>query len=309
VTLKYSTYRAIEIINRLPGAITGTEILHSSDKPDYSPPCGVHVGSPEHILFITFTVAIDTEIDSLTLWNSVRKAYEGEKTRYLFSPASLYEIEADQIQYDLKKLGLCKKGKKVAEIWKNMGIFLFQKWGGDPRNFLSSCNWDGNEILNRMIPSRYNEVYDFHHFFGEKKGQLWLTLLRKQGEIHQITNLYKTPLITDIHTVRASIALGLIYGSYSGQISIISQKVRELWENAIHITIGDNLGITPYELAESLRNLSKNGCSQKDGKRISCPQFENCPFNKFCVQGIFSLENKGVLIDTIKEGLNESTKK
>lgn len=303
MTLKYSTNRAHEIIHVLPEAITRTELLTSGEKTEYSPPKGMTPGSLEHVIFITLTLSIDNEIDSELLWNSSRKVYEGEHTRYLFSPVSLYEEDVDQILYDLKKSGLCKNRNKNAEIWKNMGIFLFQKWGGDPRNFLSSCRWDGQKILNCMIPARYNEVYDFYHFFGEKKGQLWLSLLRGEAGLHQITNLNKIPLITDIHVVRASIALGLIYGSYSGQISIISQKVRELWENAIQETGDGEKVMTCFELTESLRNLSKNGCSQRDGKRNECPQFENCPFKRLCVQGIFSLENKGVLIDTKKSGL------
>ena len=306
MTLKYSINRAHEIIHLLPEAISSTELLTSRESTDYSPPKGVISGSLEHVIFITLTLSIDNEIDSEALWNSARNVYEGEHTRYLFSPVSLYEEDGDQILYDLKKSGLCKNRNKNAEIWKNMGIFLFQKWGGDPRNFLSSCKWDGQEILNRIIPARYNEVYDFYHFFGERKGQLWLSLLIGEAGLHQITNLNKIPLITDIHVIRASIALGLIYGSYSGQIPIISQKVRELWEHAIQETEDGVRGITCFELTESLRNLSKNGCSQRDGKRSVCPQFENCPFQRLCVQGIFSLENKGVLINTKKDSLPES---
>ena len=201
----------------------------------------------------------------------------------------------------MKKSGLCGNKNKNAEIWKNAGKFLIQKWGGDPRNFLSSCEWDGQKILNQIIPARYHEMHDFYHFIGERKGQLWLSLLNRDTGIHQIINLNKIPLITDIHIIRTSIALGLIYGSYSGQISFISQKIRELWENALHETNERGRGMTAMELTESLRNLSKNGCSKRDGKRSSCPQFDSCPFNMFCVTGIFSLENKGAFIDTTKE--------
>jgi len=301
MTLIYSKKRASEIVHNLPEAISGSELLIPGDRPDYSAPDGVNPGSLEHVLFLTLTLSIDNGSDSKSLWKFSRAAYEAENTRYLFSPSLVYEEEVDQIIYDLKKMGLGGNKNKNAEIWKNAGSYLFQKWGGDPRNFLSSCEWDGPEILSMMIPARYHEVYDFQHFIGEKKGQIWLNLLREEVGLHQITNLNKIPLITDIHVVRASIALGIIYGSYSGQISLISQKAREIWDETIKETLSDEKGMSTLELSDSLRNLSKNGCSRKDGKREICPHFTICPFNMFCVNGIFSIENKGALIDTTPE--------
>ncbi|HWQ67516.1 MAG TPA: hypothetical protein VN372_11700 [Methanospirillum sp.] len=301
MTLKYSSKRAFEIVQNLPEGISRSDIFTFKEKPDYSPPHGVKQGSLEHVIFLTLTLTIDTGCDSPALWNSARKAYEGENTRYLFSPVSLYEDDADQILYDLRNLGLCGSKNKNSEIWKNAGTFLFQKWGGDPRNFLRSCEWDAKEILNRIIPARYLEVYDFYHFISDKKGQLWLSLLKGEVGLDQIKNLDNVPLITDIHVVRASIALGIIYGTYSGQISVLSPKVRELWEVAIH-EVQESGGMTTFELSEALRNISKNGCYQRDGKRIVCPRFEHCPLSRFCAKGIYSLDNKGVFIDTTKEG-------
>ena len=301
MTLTYSKKRAVEVAHNLPTAISGSELFIPQEKTDYSPPAGVTPGSLEHVLFLTLTLSIDNGCDSKTLWNSSRRAYEAENTRYLFSDSAVYEEEVDQIIYDLKNTGLGGNKNKNAEIWKNAGTYLFQKWGGDPRNFLRSCEWDGPEILSRMIPARYHEVYDFQHFIGEKKGQLWLHLLKKDAGLQQIKNLNTLSLITDVHVVRASIAIGIIYGSYSGQVALISQKVREIWEETIGGAQSDGRDISTLELSESLHNLSKNGCSQKDGKRGACPCFTKCPFNMFCVNGIFSIENKGALIDTTPE--------
>ncbi len=299
MSLKYSINRAIDITRALPDAIENSILLVPEETRNYSPPPGVTIGSLEHVIFITLTLSIDNGCNSAALWDSSRQAYEAEQTRYLFSPEALFSEEVDQIRYDLKNLNLEGTKNKNVEIWKNAGTYLFQKWGGDPRNFLSSCQWDGPEILNRMIPARYHEVYDFQHFIGEKKGQLWLALLKNDVGITELVNLNKIPLLTDIHIVRASIALGLVYGSYSGQISLISQKVRELWEEALTQNGSEGVQITTFSLTEALRSLSRNGCSHKDGKRARCPHFEECPFNRFCVDGLFSLENKGALIDTI----------
>ncbi|PWR70931.1 hypothetical protein [Methanospirillum lacunae] len=301
MSLKYSINRAVEITHSLPETIIDSRFLTHEEDSSYSPPMGVTPGSLEHVIFITLTLSIDNGLHSSILWDSSRQAYESEQTRYLFSPESLFSEELDQVRYDLKNLNMGGTKNKNAEIWKNAGSYLFQKWGGDPRNFLRSCQWNGPEILNRMISARYHEAYDFQHFIGERKGMLWLSLLKNDAGIDTLTNLNKIPLLTDIHIVRASIALGLAYGSYSGQISLISQKVRELWEEALTQNGSDKDGITTFDLSEVLRNLSRNGCSHKDGKRTRCQHFEECPFNRFCVEGLFALENKGVLIDTMSQ--------
>lgn len=291
----------MDITRALPEAIKNSGFLAFHDTKMYTPPQGVPPGSLEHIIFITLTLSADNGCNSSVFWDSSRKAYEAEQTRYLFSPEAVFGEEVGQIRYDLVNYNMEGTKNKNAEIWKNAGTFLFQKWGGDPRNFLSSCKWDGPEILNRMIPARYHEVYDFQHFIGERKGQLWLSLLKNDAGIEKLTNLNKLSILTDIHTVRASIALGLVYGSYSGQISLISQKVRELWEEALTQNGQENSGITTFGLTEALRSLSRNGCSHKDGKRTQCQHFEECPFNQFCVEGIFTLENKGAFVDTTSE--------
>jgi len=301
MSLKYSINRTIDIIHAIPDKIGRSGFLTVNEATNYALPQGMTPGSLEHIIFITLTLSIDNGSNSQALWDSSRQAYETEQTRYLFSPEVLFSEDIDQIRYDLKNLNIGGAKSKNAEIWKKAGTYLFQKWGGDPRNFLSSCQWDGPEILNQMIQARYNEVYDFQHFIGEKKGLLWLSLLKNDAGIKGLVNLNKIPLITDIHIIRASIALGIIYGSYSGQMSLISQKVRELWEEALIQNGSDIDGITTFSLTELLRNLSKNGCSQRDGKRTKCVHFEECPFNRFCVEGIFSLENKGAFIDTTSE--------
>jgi hypothetical protein len=300
MSLKFSSSRTHEILLDLPELIDRSEMLISTDSIDYSPPKMIDPGSLEHRIFLTLTMTVDNGCDSGPLWNAARRAYEEDQTRYLFLPKALYESDPDQILLDLKKTGLSRNKNQNAEIWKKCGIFLFQKWGGDPGNFIRSCGGDSKEILNLMIPARYHEVYDFHHFLGEKKGQKWLLLLKRTAQMDQIWNLNNISVTTDIHVVRASVAVGLLYGTYSGQISHLSQKVRELWEDAFRAIPGGDIGICGPELIDALRNLSRNGCTQKDGKRGICPAYGNCPFSRFCVTGIFSFDAKGAFIDTKK---------
>jgi hypothetical protein len=305
MSLKFSSSRTREILLDLAESIDHSDFFSARDVTDYSPPKQIEPGSLEHRIFLTLTMTVDNGSDSATLWNSARKAYEEEQTRYLFSPKALYESDTDQILFDLKKTGLSRNKTQNAEIWRKCGVFLFQKWGSDPGNFLQSCGWDSREILNLIIPARYHEVYDFHHFLGEKKGQKWLLLLKRSAKMDQIRNLNNVSINADIHLVRVSVALGILYGTYSGQISHLSQKVRELWESAFHTLPEEENAICGPELIEALRNLSRKGCSQRDGKRSQCQAFGRCPFSRVCVSGIFSFDAKGAFIDTQKAPDNE----
>ncbi|MCR4434165.1 MAG: hypothetical protein NUV70_08995 [Caldiserica bacterium] len=128
--------RGKRVADRLYSAFSSIGIHGRKDMPEDLRPEGVVQGSLEHLLFITLTVSIDYQRDAISLWGNSRKTYEDPETRYLFSPKRLYEVPLDKIIKDMQKHGLSKKKEKDALIWRSVGISFFEKWEGDPRNFL-----------------------------------------------------------------------------------------------------------------------------------------------------------------------------
>jgi hypothetical protein len=122
----------------------------STEMPEDEPPPGVLRGSLAHVLFITLTVAIDYQRDAAQLWDASRTTYADARTRYLFSPAAIFEAPVRQVVADLQAHGVSKKPFKDADIWRTVALTFLKKWGGDPRNFLADCSWDAAVILNRL---------------------------------------------------------------------------------------------------------------------------------------------------------------
>ena len=167
--------------------------------PEDTPPNGVTKGSIEHLFFITLTVSIDYQRDAPALWYNSRKTFEDPETMYLFSPTQLGETEFDKIVRDMQKHGLSKKQKRDADIWRTVGITFLQKWGGNPLNFLESCQWDSQQILKHLINDRHfiNGKYesDFPNLRGPKIGSLWVRMLKDNVGITILKNLEKVQFL------------------------------------------------------------------------------------------------------------------
>lgn len=275
-----------------------SEFASLPDMGQYRPPQDVDSGSLEHVLFITLTLTLDNLSDSAGLWRSSRSAYENPDTRYLFSPDELCQEPVSQIAQDLKKCGIPIKKSKDAEVWKMAGESLFNRWNSDPLQFIRSCDGNIPEILDYMKPDQYNQNIDFPKILGNKKGYVWIKLLRHFLADVSFSDLNKTPFPVDIHIVRATIALGLLYGKYSGQLGPVSQKIQDIWFSGIDGDEYKGVQYSAFDIPDYLRSLSKNGCMLKDGKRSQCPRYHECPMQKFCIQGIFSIENNALMIDT-----------
>ena len=83
--------RGKKVAELLYNFFTTTGIHGGTDMPEDIIPNSVVNGSLEHILFITLTVSIDYQGDSLSLWESSRKTFNDPDARYLFNPRLLHE--------------------------------------------------------------------------------------------------------------------------------------------------------------------------------------------------------------------------
>src|SRR3989442_4336820 len=89
MTLTVHTERAREIGARLFALFQSKGIYGHRDMPESLPPSEVGRGSRKHLLFLTFTVAIDYMRHAPELWQASRATYEDEKTSWIFSPSKV----------------------------------------------------------------------------------------------------------------------------------------------------------------------------------------------------------------------------
>lgn len=274
-----------------------------NDMPEDTLPSGVIKGSLEHLFFITLTVSIDYQRDATVLWNNSRITFEDSDTMYLFFPKQLGVTEFPKIVHDMQKHGLSKKPTRDAKIWQTIAATFLRKWDSNPLNFLESCQWNSQLILehlrtaNHISNGRYEA--DFPNLRGLKIGPLWVRMLKDNVGITRLSFLEKVPIPVDIHIARASITTGVVRGKFNGRLEDLFNDIREAWFDAVKgINIKDRSMIA-LDVDEPLWHLSKYGCSKnRNNDNGYCSVHGRCEAKDFCVKGKIRIEKNFIGIDT-----------
>ena len=258
--------------------------------PEDIEPAEVESGSLEHLMFITLTVSIDYMRDANALWENSRKTYEDPDTRYLFDAKSIADADIKEIVKDMGKYGLAQRINKDASIWKIVGTTFYTQWDSDPRKFLGSCKWHAPNVLRRMS----KEKKDFPYLSGPKIGPLWLRMLRDNVGIKNLCHMDKIPIPVDVHVARATLATGIVRGSYNGSLQELFSYIRRAWWDSVEgIYISDHPMIA-IDVDEPLWHLSRYGCTSRDKQTGSCKMKNTCAAKEFCVPGKIIIDAKHV---------------
>ncbi len=272
-------------------------IFSGSDLPESEIPNGIDIGSYEHIMFLTMTVAIDYQRSASDLWDSARRSWEDKDTRWVFFPKEVIKKTTEELGEALTKYKLCKKIKKDVDIWKSIAQSFAELFDGDPRNLFARFDYDAHQIVTAM-KKQYGK--DFPYLAGStgtgKIRSLWIRMLYKEAKI-RFKNLEKVPMPIDIHTARATIMTGCLSGTFKDDFSKLTEYAKRAW-----IDVCNKTEHYPLELDEVLWNLSRLGCTKyRDGS--ACPVRDQCRLEKYCTANIPSssiqINQKGrTLIDT-----------
>lgn len=287
-------------------AFRTTGIHGMRDMPEDEPPSGVTRGTPDHIIFLTLTVAIDYQRDAHALWDAARQTWEDPETRFLFDLTAVSEAPAEVVLPAMKKHRLSKKHTNDAKIWQTVAGSFARKWDGDPRQFLADCGWDAPTVLRRLKEDRHRSdvrvAKDFPFLGGNKIGPLWLRMLRDNACVTNLKNLDQVPIPVDVHIARASLSLGIVNGSYSGAMEPLFRQIRTAWaESVMGLTI-DGRPMIALDVDEPLWHLSKFGCASRDPVTGACPLKDTCVVGKYCVAGEVKVQRDRVSMHTTTAG-------
>jgi hypothetical protein len=273
-----------------------------TEMPEDSLPAGIRQGSLEHILFITLTVSIDYQRDSNSLWESARITYGDPETSYLFIPAMLLGKSLETIIRDMQKYKLSKKPRRDAIIWRTVALSFLKEWQGDPRDFLRDCEWDAIRILARLKSDKHivqgRQANDYPYLRGNKIGPLWVRMLRDNIGISHFKNLDCVPIPIDTHVARASLALGVVRGEYTGPLDPLFEKIREVWFASTQGLRFGQREMVALDMDKPLWNLSKYGCATRSAEGRGCRHKHDCPVHELCVSGKIAIKNTIVEVDT-----------
>lgn len=300
--LENDVHRGKHLARLLYHSFATTGIHGKTEMPEDILPAGIMDGSLEHLLFITLTVSIDYQRDASALWAISRQTFEDPETRYLFNPASLHSTRPGQIKQDMQKYGLSKKMNGDPHIWRTIGVTFHKKYNGNPLNFLEDCHWDSLMILHRLQNETHlyeeKEVPDFPYLRGNKIGPLWLRMLRDNVGIEKLKNLELVPIPVDIHIARATLATGVVKGSFSGNLVSLFERLRMAWAESVRGLYVKNRPMIALDVDEPLWHLSKYGCTKRDKITGKCPSVTSCEAKKFCISGSIEINKNHIELRT-----------
>jgi len=309
VTIDQEKGRAVAALLR--DAFENEGLFGETVMPETLPPSEVSTDSPEHILFLTLTVAIDYQRDAAQLWEAARKTYEDPETSFLFDPEVVSSSGFDTVVAAMQRHKLSKKHRNDAFIWiTNAGTF-HHKWNGNPLNFLADCNWDAPVILQRLQQDKHrggkSMTRDFPFLGGKKIGPLWLRMLRDSAGVTAIRNMEAIPIPVDVHVARASLCLGVVQGQYDGKPEPLFVDIRRAWAQSVN---GCRVGSRPMialDVDEALWTLSRLGCSNRNKATGFCPLKKSCVVGTHCIPGVVDVKSDHIRIETGSAGKSEPT--
>ncbi|MHA1757770.1 MAG: hypothetical protein ACTSVV_13425 [Promethearchaeota archaeon] len=268
----------------------GSGIMGYKDMPEEIKPPGIDVGSYEHLMFITLTVAIDYQRDAPTLWKNSRLSIKDSEINWLYDPKIVSKKPLDEIIDAMKKYKLSKKQNKDAKIWMDVSTSFSKYFSNNPHELFKKYNYDALLIM-RAMKQEYKKM--FPYLSGNKILPLWLRMLHDVMNIN-FKNIELIPIPVDVHVARATFATGCLKGKFKGQINTIFKSIDNVWKKAC-----EELDFYRLRLDEPLWNLSKYGCSPGRRNSDTCSKVKKCPVGKFCVTGVIKInQKKGVIVDT-----------
>jgi len=193
----------------------GEGIFGVHEMPEDIIPAGMKIGSREHILFLTFTISINYIRDADILWKAAGKAWAEKSTRYLFDPEKITGSPLAKVISDLRSTGISLRKDRDGQAWFTIAKVLASKWQSDPKNFLTSCDYQGSTILYHLEKDWHEDDHgnpepDFPLLKGPKIASLWIRALRDNAGL-KFNGLSDVPIPVDVHVLRSTLCTGVLY--------------------------------------------------------------------------------------------------
>ena len=167
---------------------------------------GLDSSSNENALYFTLPMALNSQRNSYTLWESALKTYEDSETNFVFSPNKVINADYEEVQKALTKYRLALQRNKQTNIWLKLCQTFTDLSDGNIINFARNLDDDVNKIRYFMQKEAKKK---FPYLSGTKLCNYWLYVLSNYTAI-PLKNTNDIYIAADRHIIRASYKLGLI---------------------------------------------------------------------------------------------------
>lgn len=162
--------------------------------------------SKENYLYFTLPMALNYQRNSYTLWESARKTFEDEETRFVFDPKECLKRSFEEVQYALAKYKVALQKQKQTEIWIKLCNTFVELYDGDIRSLFETLDNDVDKI--REFIQKENKK-KFPYLSGTKICNYWLYVIYQYTD-RSFNNIGNLTVAPDTHVIKATHKLGLI---------------------------------------------------------------------------------------------------
>lgn len=265
--------RTFQVGQKLYHAFHNEGILGEVSMPEHIVPAGVTRGDPEHLHFVTLTVAIDYMRDADVLWAVSRQTLSDPQTRYLYDPLQVAQRDFSEVMSDMQRYRLSRKPEKDAQIWYDICQTLTRYFKGSVQDLLQAGEYDARLIIGLLRDPRYR----FPYLKGKKIAPLWLRMLADSWQGHPIQALQHLPIPVDRHIAAATVMTGCIREIDGVDWETLIANVVLVWFRACEGT-----PYYPLQFDEALWHLSRRGCRKTLG--FPCQFRTRCPVSQYCTE-------------------------
>ncbi len=151
-------------------------------------------------------MALNSQRNSYTLWESALKTYEDSETNFVFSPNKVINADYEEVQKALTKYRLALQRNKQTNIWLKLCQTFIDLSDGNIINFARNLDDDVNKIRYFMQKEAKKKI---PYLSGTKLCNYWLYVLSNYTAI-PLKNTNDIYIAADRHIIRASYKLDLI---------------------------------------------------------------------------------------------------
>lgn len=205
--------------------------------------------SLENYLYFTLPMALNYQRNSYMLWESAKKTYQDEETRFVFFPKEVLNHSFEEVQEALTKYKVALQKNKQTEIWITLCQTFVTLYDGDIRKLFDTFDNDVNQIRNYMQKEAKKL---FPYLCGTKICNYWLYVIWQYTD-REYQNMASLTVAPDTHVIKSTYRLGLLTKEEL-ESSNVQEIVIERWNELFQ-----NTKYKPIDVHTALWLWSRNG--------------------------------------------------
>lgn len=176
--------------------------LGGDKMPEHENP-GLSKSSKENYMYFTLPMALNYQRNSYTLWECANKMYREQPD--MFDCKAVFYMDGERLKNTLVSYKVAMQPNKQPVIWKTLCDTIYQRFGGDIRNFFREMGYEVSAIKEYISKNKKA----FPYLGGSKICNYWLYVMEQYTDV-KFADRGNITVAPDTHVIQASVRLGVI---------------------------------------------------------------------------------------------------